>query len=312
MKRLNRLFATLLLSVCAVMTPAHADTYAQTKYPIVLVHGMAGASKFFGLVDYFYGMPADLRRHGANLYVADLSAFNDTYVRGEQLAAQVRTVLATTGAKKVNLIAHSQGGFDSRYVATIMPEAVASITTIDTPHRGSQFADFLKEIPEGPKAIATSGVDLIGKMLSWFNGKDNQNSAKLLEFLAGDGANRFNAAYPSAGLNGACGTGASSETRQGNVQNLYSWTGKGNFTNLFDIADPFFVAAGIVMRARGSGDNDGVVSVCSANFGKVIANNYNWNHIDAHNQVLGLIDPFTTNPKAAVRNHANRLKMAGL
>ena len=173
MKRMTQLLYAALLSVATFALPAHADTYAQTKYPIILVHGMAGASKFFGLVDYFYGMPADLRSRGANLYVADLSAFNDTYVRGEQLAAQVRTVLATTGAKKVNLIAHSQGGFDSRYVATIMPGAIASITTINTPHRGSQFADFLKEIPEGPKAIATSSVDIIGKILGWFRSDNN-------------------------------------------------------------------------------------------------------------------------------------------
>jgi triacylglycerol lipase len=82
---------------------AHAGTYTQTRYPIVLVHGLFGFDSALG-VDYFYGIPEALRRDGAKVYVAQVSAANSTEVRGEQLLAQVKNILALTGASKVNLI----------------------------------------------------------------------------------------------------------------------------------------------------------------------------------------------------------------
>jgi triacylglycerol lipase len=54
-------------------------------------------------------------------------------------------VLEKTGAEKVNIIAHSKGGLDSRYAITAlgMDKCVASLTTINTPHRGCVFAEWL-------------------------------------------------------------------------------------------------------------------------------------------------------------------------
>jgi len=43
----------------------------------------------------------------------------------------------------VNLIGHSQGGLDVRYVAAVRPDLVASVTTIGAPHQGAQVADYL-------------------------------------------------------------------------------------------------------------------------------------------------------------------------
>ncbi len=47
--------------------------------------------------------------------------------------------------KKVNIVAHSKGGLDSRYAISACDAApfVASLTTINTPHRGCIFADYL-------------------------------------------------------------------------------------------------------------------------------------------------------------------------
>jgi triacylglycerol lipase len=108
-----------------------ADTYAATRYPIVLVHGLTGTDKYANLLDYWYGIPSDLEAHGANVFVANLSAFQSDLGpkgRGEQLLAFVKQVVAATGAQKVNLIGHSQGGLTSRYVAAVEPELVASVT----------------------------------------------------------------------------------------------------------------------------------------------------------------------------------------
>ena len=84
------LFALALLSAAALPATA-ASNYAQTRYPIVLVHGLFGFDSVFGL-DYFYGIPSNLRQSGAQVYVAQVSAANSTEVRGEQLLAQVRNI----------------------------------------------------------------------------------------------------------------------------------------------------------------------------------------------------------------------------
>ena len=69
---------------------------------------------------------------------------------GRELADRIRQILAETGCEKVNIIAHSKGGLDSRAAiahAGCAP-CVASLTTINTPHRGCIFAEYLlKKIP---------------------------------------------------------------------------------------------------------------------------------------------------------------------
>ena len=48
---------------------AQAAGYTETKYPIVLVHGLFGFDNI-GPVDYWYGIPSALRSDGAKVYVA--------------------------------------------------------------------------------------------------------------------------------------------------------------------------------------------------------------------------------------------------
>ena len=60
---------------------------------------------------------------------------------------RIKEILKETNFEKVNIIAHSKGGLDSRYALSKcgMDQYVASLTTINTPHRGCEFADFLLE-----------------------------------------------------------------------------------------------------------------------------------------------------------------------
>ena len=64
--------------------------------------------------------------------------------------------------------------------------------------------------------------------------------------------------------------------------------------------------------AYGHLDNDGLVARCSTHFGKVIRDNYDWNHLDEVNQVMGLRGLFSADPVDVYLQHANRLKMQGL
>jgi triacylglycerol lipase len=70
--------------------------------------------------------------------------------------------------KKVNIIAHSLGGLDARYLASVLHSTqVASITTIGSPHRGTPLADWgLKQLTERGAwyyAFRFFGYDLVGR-----------------------------------------------------------------------------------------------------------------------------------------------------
>ena len=110
-----------------------------TRYPIVLVHGYFGTDRFFGLLDYFHDVPQRLRALGFDVTTPVTDAFNWSEARAAQLAPQVDAVLARTGARKVNLLGHSQGGMDARVLVSGLGYAdrVASVTTVGTPHAGT-------------------------------------------------------------------------------------------------------------------------------------------------------------------------------
>jgi len=97
------------------------DDSTATQYPVVLVHGLTGFNTLFGVLDYFNGIPQALMEGGSDVYVTKTSAIHDAEFRGEQLLQQVQTITAVTGKQKVNLIGHSLGGIDIRYVAAVAP-----------------------------------------------------------------------------------------------------------------------------------------------------------------------------------------------
>jgi triacylglycerol lipase len=308
-----RLLSAAVVTACLAPSAAHAAGYAETRYPIVLVHGVAGVSKYFGVIDYWWRIPDDLRSNGARVYVANVSSFADETMRGEALLRQIRTVLAATGASKVNLIGHSQGGLTSRYAAAVMPHTVASVTTIGTPHRGSEVADWINRTPSVVRDFLAGGASVAGTLLGFLVGRpQRQNPLGALQVLTSAGAARFNRSFPSAGLARSCrSSGAATETRNGHVQRLYSWAGSSPATNILDITDPLFALGGATIRLSGGGRNDGLVSVCSARFGRTLGV-HGWNHADEVNHLFGLRGLFSADPVAVIRTHANRLKLAGL
>ncbi len=117
-----------------------------TKYPVVLVHGFQ-YKDFFPLKTYWGKIPDYLRSHGVEVYVANQDAYGTIENNAKQLKSFVEEILEKHGYEKVNLIGHSKGGLDSRYMISLldMDTYVASLTTVSTPHRGSAWADYLFE-----------------------------------------------------------------------------------------------------------------------------------------------------------------------
>ena len=116
----------------------------------MLVHGIF--FRDWQLLGYWGRIPAALRRCGAQLYYGGQQSALPVAQSGEELARRLREVLRETGAEKVNIIAHSKGGLDSRWAITRLGLApqVASLTTVNTPHRGCVFAQhLLGTMPKG-------------------------------------------------------------------------------------------------------------------------------------------------------------------
>ena len=113
------------------------------RYPVLLVHGV-----FFRdtrLVNYWGRIPRELIRNGARVYYGNQQSALSVADSARELKEKVLAVLRETGSEKVNIIAHSKGGLDSRYMIGMlgMADKVASLTTVNTPHHGCAFADYL-------------------------------------------------------------------------------------------------------------------------------------------------------------------------
>ena len=291
-----------LIAALGVSTQAQAfwfssSQYTKTKYPIVLAHGMLGFDSLLG-VDYWYGIPAALRKDGATVYTT------------EQLLAQVEEIVAISGKQKVNLVGHSHGGPTARYVAAVRPDLVASVTSVGAPHKGSATADFLRQIPEGStgEAIVAGLTNALGGFINLLSGSSSmtpQNALGSLQSLNSAGAANFNARFPAGIPTSACGEGA----YKVNGVRYYSWGGTSPLTNMLDVSDLITGAASLTFNGEA---NDGLVGRCSSHMGMVIRDNYRMNHLDEVNQFLGLTSLFETDPVTVYRQQANRLKNAGL
>jgi triacylglycerol lipase len=297
-----------IIATVAICGQAQAG-YTQTKYPIVLAHGMLGFDKLLG-VNYWYGIPSALRRSGATVYSTSVSQLDTSEKRGEQLLTQVENIVAISGKQKVNLIGHSHGGPTIRYVAAVRPDLVASVTSVGAPHKGSKAADFIRNVPEGSagEAAIAGIVNGLGALINFLSGSNTtspQNALGALESLNSIGAAQFNARFPQGLPTSACGQGAYSV----NGVRYYSWGGTRPLTNIFDVSD---ILLGATALTFGFEANDGLVGRCSSHLGMVIRDNYRMNHLDEVNQVFGLTSIFETNPTSVYRQHANRLRNAGL
>lgn len=118
-----------------------------TRYPMAFFHGYAGTDSYFGVLDYFFGIDGLLTDAGYEVQMPTSSPIAESETRADQLAEQLQAWMDETGARRMNIIAHSQGGLDARLLVSGKgwSDRVASITTIATPHRGIPLiaAEFL-------------------------------------------------------------------------------------------------------------------------------------------------------------------------
>lgn len=172
-----------------------ADKICRTKYPLLMVHGV-----FFrdtNVFNYWGRIPQDLEENGARIFYGNQESASSVDASGSQLAARIKEIVETTGCEKVNIIAHSKGGLDSRAAISLSGAApyVASLTTICTPHRGCQFADYLLN-----KATDAFRDSIASKYNAVFNavGDKNADFLSAVSDLTNTSCRSFNERCPDA------------------------------------------------------------------------------------------------------------------
>ncbi|KAK9438665.1 GPI inositol-deacylase PGAP1-like protein [Metarhizium brunneum] len=133
--------------------------YATPKHPIVLAHGLLGFSELhvppFPRIHYWHGIREALTAQGATVVAASVPPSSSIADRASRLADEI-TRSGVDAAAGVNIVAHSMGGLDARWMIAHtlrqrgLPVRVASLTTVSSPHRGSPFADYVLRAEAGP------------------------------------------------------------------------------------------------------------------------------------------------------------------
>ncbi|HYX39058.1 MAG TPA: triacylglycerol lipase [Oligoflexus sp.] len=245
----------------------------QTQYPIVLLHGFLGWDQVF-YFDYFYKVRSTLNPQGHNIYSTAVNPVQTVAARARELAPQLDAIMQATGAPKVNIIAHSMGGLDARYLVAHMGfnRKVASITTIGTPHYGSPIPGLIfKFLGKGDNLLYKAFEYLV----SGFLGKGQMKPTDLdvraslynlsPEFLEGS----FNPATPD-----------SPDVYYQSYAGVSSITGWGTGDRMDPLLAGFQIAFGFGKR------NDGLVSERSAQWGRY-RGVVSADHIDLIGQLFG-------------------------
>ncbi|MCP3161714.1 esterase/lipase family protein [Myxococcus qinghaiensis] len=201
---------------------AWAQRAQRTLHPVVFAHGLSGYDDLLGL-DYFgdelgnfVGDACDeflelscnpYLNAGQRAFGAQVQAFHSSEVRGLDLASDIESVLATTGATRANIVGHSQGGMDARKAAKVLFErrgraVVDVIVSVSSPHRGSPVAKYVLDLGPGVTSVPAALAAIYGNII-YEAGNDAYAAVKQLIYDDADstdgvvtGAKAFNTANP--------------------------------------------------------------------------------------------------------------------
>jgi triacylglycerol esterase/lipase EstA (alpha/beta hydrolase family) len=217
-----------------------ADT-ASLQYPVILVHGIVAHDRQSG-IPFWGNIPAALRENGARVFFGNTDSWGGYESNAELLRAAVERALRETKNEKVNIIAHSKGGIDARYYIWKYAAAdVASLTTIATPHHGAEIADLLYKQKAVHSRMARKALAVFGKLY----GDIHPDVYNVNYQLTSKNMGEFNARIRM--------------DERVYYQSLYT-TMRNSFDDLM-----FWYSHRYIKNIRG--ENDGVISAYSANWG---------------------------------------------
>lgn len=244
-----------------------------SRYPIVLVHGWTGWDEISSYT-YFYHVADYLTQNGFAVYTASLDPYNSTEVRSVQLASQIDEFLSEARTSHVNIIAHSQGGLDSRRLISSLAysDRVSALVTISTPHRGTPLMDVAMGILPG------FSVDALGWLLDFLGarvtGSESDAVASFESMTTSYVSDEFNPENPDSP-----------------DVTYISYAGRTCPFGITcgDVCDVEIAWSYAILRVL-SGDNDGIVPVSSAKWGD-FRGTIPADHFDEVGQLAGVTGP---------------------
>lgn len=214
----------------------------KTKYPLVMLHGVG--FRDFKYVNYWGRIPKELIRNGATVYYGNQEAWGTVKDNAEDVRDKIFEVIRETGCEKVNIIAHSKGGLDARYTVSMMgiEDKIASLTTMNSPHRGSMALDYVCRMPDKLFRFIARTVDGYYKKI----GDKNPDFYTACQQFTTEYLKEFNEEVTDA---------------QGVYYQSYTSVMKG-------AASDFLLAVPYIIIKRLEGENDGLVATDSAKWGE--------------------------------------------
>lgn len=210
------------------------------KYPVILVHGIGAKDNrlFWGRI------PEKMKNAGIDVFLGNTDSWAGVESNALSLRNTVDFVLEQCTAEKVNLIAHSKGGIDSRFLISTLYYApkIASLTTISTPHFGSEIVDFISN----KKYVHSRLAKRITYSLAKLYGDKSPEPHKILEDLSTKNMLKFNDANR-------------------NVDTVYYSSYCSLMKNSFD--DLSHILTYDFIR-KIAGENDGIVSLRTSQWGE--------------------------------------------
>lgn len=241
-----------------LIAKAANGTSCHTKYPLLLVHGVALRDKVLD-IKYFGRIPDYLRSQcGIEVFDGGQDAFSISAINAAQLRDRILEITDKFGYEKVNVIAHSKGGIDVRFMFHLnegllfngrtINDRVATFTTLSTPHRGSALADYL--LPRfGPllQELVAFYLDIFGSL----QGDTRDSDAKdALTMLSSQSMNEWNAQFHD--LDG--------------IKGIYCQSWASDIGG--SIEDKILQTTSAILDKEGFTVNDGAVQESSAPFGR--------------------------------------------
>lgn len=168
------------------------ENSCETKYPIMLIHGIGYDDEHYNR--YWGRIPEFLRNRGAKLYFGNQDPFGTIRKNAAQIKVSAEHALEQSGAEKLNLIAHSKGGIEARYMISHleMAEKTASLTTLATPHRGIRSMDQVRKQSE----LLYKGMVAAFNAMLLVDGREKNVSLAVYEQMTADYMNVFNELVP--------------------------------------------------------------------------------------------------------------------
>jgi len=146
---------------------------------------------------------------GQKSFVASVTPFQSSEVRGYELYQDILGYMASSGAQSINLVGHSQGGLDLRKAAKLLytnkgRNVVKYGVSISSPHRGSPIAKYVWNLGPGVQSVVAALAEFYGDIVY---GSGNDAYAGLKQLIHDDisssdgvvtGTKAFNTSYPAS------------------------------------------------------------------------------------------------------------------